>query len=31
MDDPNVELDDLIDNLADAFMQFAKESNPTSK
>jgi hypothetical protein len=24
MDDPNVELDDLIDNLADAFMQFAK-------
>lgn len=24
MDDPNVELDDLIDNLAYAFMQFAK-------
>lgn len=31
MDDPNVELDDLIDNLANAFMQFAKGSNPTSK
>jgi hypothetical protein len=24
MDDPNVELDDLIDNLADAFVQFAR-------
>jgi hypothetical protein len=31
MDDPNEELDDLIDNLANAFMQFAKGSNPTSK
>ena len=26
MDDPNEELDDLIENLADAFVQFAKEA-----
>ena len=27
MDDPNEELNDLIENLADAFMQFAKQTN----
>lgn len=27
MDDPNEELNDLIENLADAFMQFAKQNN----
>ena len=29
MAEPYEELDDIIDNLADAFMQFAKENSPT--